>query len=149
MVGKGEFDPFMELAHNNLGQISFTGKLQAKQVKQLYHIADIGVIPSEFEQCSYVALEMMLHRLPIVCSNAPGLKELFVEGESALFTPLHKRTDGLLGLEISVQELCKAIKQLLDNASLARKLSQNAHANWENQYTAAEMGQATMNVYRQ
>lgn len=149
LVGKGEFDSFMELAQNNFGRISFAGKLPSEQVKQLYQIADIGVIPSEFEQCSYVALEMMQHGLPIVCSDAPGLKELFADGKSALFAPLQARTDGLLGLEISVQELYRAIKQLLDNESLARKLSQIAHANWQNHYTSAHMGQATIQVYEQ
>ena len=149
LVGKGEFEPFMEQVQGNFGWVSFTGKLPAEQVKQLYQIAEIGVIPSEFEQCSYVALEMMQHGLPIVCSDAPGLKELFAEGKSALFAPLKARTDGLLGLEISVQELYRAIKQLLDNESLARKLSQIAHTNWQNHYTTTRMGQATINVYRQ
>lgn len=149
LVGKGEFESFMELAQDNFGRISFTGKLSAERVKQLYKIADIGVIPSEFEQCSYVALEMMQHGLPIVCSDAPGLKEIFVDEENALFAPLQERANGLLGLEISAKKLYNPIKKLLGNASLARKLRQNAHANWQNKHTTSRMGQATMKVYEQ
>jgi len=149
LVGKGELEPFMEQVQDNFGRVSFTGKLTAEQVKQLYQIANIGVIPSEFEQCSYVALEMMQHGLPIVCSDAPGLKELFINEENSLIAPLQARTNGLLGLEITSQGLYKAIKRLLTDRVLARKLSQNVYNNWQNHYTAAHMGQATMQVYQQ
>jgi len=149
LVGKGEFDPFMELIQNKFGSISFTGKLQSEQIKELYQIADIGVIPSEFEQCSYVALEMMQNCLPIVCTDAPGLKELFIHGKSALIAPLQEKTNGLLGLETSAKELNKAIVKLLDHIPLAQEIAQNAHVNWESYYTAAHMGQATLKVYEQ
>ncbi|MFV0269566.1 MAG: glycosyltransferase [Draconibacterium sp.] len=148
LVGEGNLPPIMELVQD-FGKISFTGKLPHNKVEMLYRIADIGVIPSEFEQCSYVALEMMQHGLPIVCSDAPGLKELFINRESALLALLRKRSDGLLGLEITDYELIDAITQLLHKNSLAKKLARNAQTNWQNHYTSAHMGQAVLQAYKQ
>lgn len=149
LVGKGDFDSFMKICQNNLGKINITGKLPADKIKQLYQIADIGVIPSEFEQCSYVALEMMQNCLPIICTDAPGLKELFVNGKSALFASLRPRKDGLLGLEITARELYKVIKQILDDKALAKQLCRIAYDNWLTQYTVVHMGKATLKVYEQ
>lgn len=149
IIGKGELEPYAQLCKDNHGRIFFTGKLSPDQLNLFYRIADIGVIPSEFEQCSYVALEMMHHGLPIVCSNAPGLRELFKNGKTALIVPLQKRTNGSLGLEIAVHKLSRAVGLLLDNVSLAGNLGRNAYRNWQNQYTAAHMGEATIHVYQQ
>ena len=41
--------------------------------------ADIGVLPSYTEQCSYVGLEMLAHRLPIVASDGFGMRCMFQE----------------------------------------------------------------------
>lgn len=149
LIGTGEFDQFLGLCQSNVGRITFTGKLSGEVVKEFYQIADIGVVPSEFEQCSYVALEMMQYGLPIVCSDAPGLKELFTNGKSALIVPLQARADGLLGLEITGSGLYETIKQLLENKPFAKQMGKIARKNWENNYTAAHMGQATIQVYQQ
>jgi glycosyltransferase involved in cell wall biosynthesis len=91
---------------------------------------------------------MMQYGIPIVCSNVPGLKELFTDKKSALMVSLHTRLDGLLGLEIRTEELCHAIRQLLEDKPLAKRLGLNAHNNWKNRYTSAHMGQATIKVYQ-
>jgi glycosyltransferase involved in cell wall biosynthesis len=149
LVGSGDFNPFLELCQNNFGRVTFTGKLPKKQVIQLYRIADIGVIPSEFEQCSYVALEMMQHGLPIIATEAPGLKELFTHNHDAIFTALQKREDGLLGLEVDENSLYHALKQLTSNKILQKKLSKNAQQKWEQNYTAKHMVQSTLKLYKQ
>ena len=97
LVGGGKPAPFMQLAQENIGRIIFTGKLPFEKVEQLYQLADMGVIPSDFEQCSYVALEMMKYQLPIVASDVPGMKELFTHKKDALLIPVTERKDGLLG----------------------------------------------------
>ncbi|MFV0268886.1 MAG: glycosyltransferase [Draconibacterium sp.] len=78
LVGGSKYQEYKELYHPNLGCIHFVGRLKPVKVKQHYRIANIGVIPSVFKQCSYVTLKMMQHSLPIVCSYTPtGLIELF------------------------------------------------------------------------
>ena len=48
-------------------------------MEKWYQIADIGVLPSYTEQCSYVGLEMLAHHLPIVASDGFGVRCMFQE----------------------------------------------------------------------
>ena len=148
LVGDGSFSPFMELAKDNIGRVSFTGKLPFERVEQLYQIADIGIIPSEFEQCSYVALEMMGHGVPVVATNVPGMSELFADRENALLANLKERKDGLLGLEVDEQSLYVKMKLLLKDKALAKRLALNGRKKWENHFTAEHMGQETCRIYK-
>lgn len=149
LVGGGDCDSFMDLCQNNFGRISFTGKLPKEKVKQLYKMADIGVIPSEYEQCSYVALEMMKHGLPIIASQAPGFQELFENEKDALLFPLKKREDGLLGLEVDTHVMHNKLNRLLKHKELQNKLGANAQLKWKENFTSQHMGQASLKLYNQ
>lgn len=149
LVGGGDYVPFMDLCQNNFGSVSFTGKLSKERVEQLYKITDIGVIPSEFEQCSYVALEMMKHGLPIIASQAPGLQELFEDDKDALLFPLKKREDNLLGLEVDTRALHFSLKKLQKQKKLQSKLGINAQIKWKEQLTSQHMGESTLHLYKE
>ena len=148
LVGEGDFNHYMEIARDNIGRIRFTGKLPFKEVAQLYEIADLGVVPSEYEQCSYVALEMMEHGVPIVATNVPGMGELFADKENALLANLKERKNNLLGLEVSEESLFEKIKLLLEKRELAKRLAINGRKSWENHYTAKRMGKETYRLYQ-
>ncbi len=62
--------------------------LSKRELKKWYDVADVGIIPSYSEQCSFVALEMMRAGLPIVTTDANGLKEIFKDGENAYIAQL-------------------------------------------------------------
>lgn len=148
LVGDGDCTPFMAQVHDNIGRVSFTGKLPYEKVVQLYTIADIGVIPSEFEQCSYVALEMMKHGLPIIASAVPGMGELFEHQRNALLISVRKRQDGQLGPELNDDSLYEKIKLLLNDKALAKKIAKNARENWKLNFTAERMGRETISTYK-
>lgn len=148
LVGDGDFTPFLGQVHDNIGRVSFTGKLPYEKVVQLYTIADIGVIPSEFEQCSYVALEMMKHGLPIIASAVPGMGELFEHQRNALLISIKKRQDGHLGPELNDDSLYEKMELLLNDKALAGKIAKNAKEDWKLNFTAERMGKETINVYK-
>ena len=54
-----------------------TGSISRYELKNWYQIADIGILPSYAEQCSYVGLEMMAHKLPVVASDGFGIRCMF------------------------------------------------------------------------
>ena len=58
----------------------FTGKLSKQELYQFYQIADVGVMLSKHEQCSFVAIEMMMHGIPIIASDSTGLDEMVSDG---------------------------------------------------------------------
>ena len=51
-------------------------KMQNDEVDDVYKFAYIGVMPSFHEQCSYTAIEMMRHGIPIVGTDSTGLAEM-------------------------------------------------------------------------
>jgi glycosyltransferase involved in cell wall biosynthesis len=148
LAGSGNYAEVLKYAVNNWGRITFTGWLFPQDLEQFYIIADIGVIPSVYEQCSYVALEMMRYGLPVIASGVPGLNELFTDHENSLIVPVYKQNNGLLELGMREEDLFKALKILLDDVGLRIKLGKNAHAQWKRYYTADHMGKATLKEYQ-
>src|SRR5439155_1352993 len=55
------------------------------QVVDLYALADVLVFPSESEGFGIPMLEAGLHRMPIVCSDIPALRE--TGGDDPLYVP--------------------------------------------------------------
>ncbi|MCG8306143.1 MAG: glycosyltransferase [Cytophagales bacterium] len=149
LAGEGDFNEVMKRCRSIVGKVTFTGTLQKEQLQKLYSLVDIGVVPSHFELLGYVPIEMMLHRIPVVISNVPGMNELVEDGKNGLLCKVKKRTDGLLGLEADSTDLYLKIKSLLENKHLATRIAQNGRLSWENGFTAYHMGRATVHLYRQ
>lgn len=76
IAGDGDFQPYLEQSRKMMGRVSFLGRVQSKDLEDVYRSAYIGVIPSFHEQCSYTAIEMMRHGIPIVGTDSTGLAEM-------------------------------------------------------------------------
>jgi len=61
-------------------------RLGARELADLYGLADALVLPSENEGFGLPMLEAGLRRLPIICTDIPALRE--VAGEDATYVPL-------------------------------------------------------------
>ena len=77
IIGDGDFNLLLNQAEPYWDRITFTGKIDKEKLNQLYKIADIGIIPSYCEQCSYVCLEMMMNAIPCIVSDGIGLNSIF------------------------------------------------------------------------
>ena len=53
-------------------------------------IGDIGVSPSLHEEFGFVALEMMMMKLPLIAGKTTGLSELVKNEKSGLLVPITK-----------------------------------------------------------
>ena len=83
LVGDGpERKPMEELCRdlNIVDDTRFLGKQEA--VEELLSVSDLFLMPSEKESFGLAALEAMACEVPVVSSNAGGLPELAVEGET-------------------------------------------------------------------
>ena len=147
IAGDGDYSHVFNYAKECRGRITLTGKIGHDEVVQLYQVANIGVIPSIYEQCSYVSLEMMMHGLPVVVANAPGLNELYEDNKDALLVPLHKGSTERLKLVMLENELFASMEKLLQNEGLRRQFHWASEQKWEHKYKAKVMGDATLNVY--
>lgn len=85
LVGDGDFAYYFEECDQYWTQITFTGRIEKERLYQLYQIADVGVLPSMHEQCSYTVIEMIMFDLPIIASSTTGLKEMINDKNGLLF----------------------------------------------------------------
>lgn len=80
VAGSGDYDSLLSKIDYAWGRITFTGLLNKETLFKLYNTADIGVIPSYYEEFGYCAIEMMMHGLPIIANKTSGLSEIVQDG---------------------------------------------------------------------
>lgn len=78
VVGGGKYDKLLSVYAECNSRIILMGEVHdVSMIDELCCISDIGILPSYIEQCSYSAIEMMMHGLPIVGLHSFGLREMF------------------------------------------------------------------------
>lgn len=83
LVGDGPERNNIELLCRKLGtcdDVRFLGKLDA--VEEVLSVADLFIMPSEKESFGLAALEAMACEVPLISSNAGGIPELNITGET-------------------------------------------------------------------
>jgi len=144
IVGDGDYNPFLKLRNNNWKNIIFTGKLPQEEVYNLYRICDIGILPSLSEQCSFVAIEMMMFQLPIIASNAEGLDEMFVDDDNALKIKIQDD----LNEQLSTKEISEKITNLIHDKILMDKISRKARSFYLEQHILSKFKDNILSLYQ-
>ena len=93
---------------------TFTSFLEWKDYPNIYAIADLFTLPSEFELQSIVTLEAVASGLPVVVVNKGALPELASSGNGLVFEPKNSI------------ELADKITTLLSDEKLKKKMSKNS-----------------------
>ena len=145
IVGDGPYNFYLRKSIDICSKITYSGLVSQSELSELYHIADIGIIPSLYEPFGYVALEMMMHGLPMITTATSGLNELLEEGKCALKVPIHF---GDISKEIDILLLAQKIVFLLKNPYEANRLKINARKRYEKQYTTEVAGQNMFQFYK-
>lgn len=127
IVGDGDFQPYLVQGRKLKERIAFLGKMQNDEVDEVYKFAYIGVMPSFHEQCSYTAIEMMRHSIPIVGTDSTGLAEMLDAtpqlrvhidedsfNERTFVTQIALRLDLLLSDENAYREASDAVCRLYE-----------------------------------
>lgn len=110
---------FVKYTPNSSTHITYTGLIGKERLNEWYEISDIGILPSYTEQCSYTAIEMMLHKLPIITTCGNGLKDMFTDRENAIVLSPDKSTltDSIVSAIIYVMRCRKSeIHTMVENA---------------------------------
>ena len=139
VAGDGDFKMLIERSRKFSANISFLGFISHDDLIDLYHEADIGVIPSLQEQCSYVALEMLHCGLPIVASKLGGLKEIFVHNENALLVDTIEDKKSIYRIAPDIDQLANSMLSLQTNESLKLKFKVNAKKRARSLFTSEIM----------
>lgn len=131
IVGQGEVETMQKKAMPYFGKIIFTGHLDQKSLYDLYHIADIGIIPSVFEEYGLVAIEMMMMGLPIVVGNNSGLEEIVNEGEAGIVIPFVQEK---MQKEANINSLKRTLLKALTDETILQKNKDAALSRYKRHY---------------
>lgn len=121
IAGNGAFDFHMTECEDIWMNVIWTGLIKKEKIYDLYTIADIGIMPSFHEQCSYVAIEMMMHGLPIIGTSS-YLGEMIKNNITGLHVPVTEYNDRT---EIDSSLLAEKILYLLGHPTEAKKMGDN------------------------
>jgi glycosyltransferase len=132
IIGDGDFKMYLKETKSLGTKIIFTGHLPQEEVCEYYQIADIGVLPSYIEQCSYVAIEMMMFGLPLIGTNAMGINEMIIDGFNGYKIGIP--CDG-----IDIKQLSDKIIALLANQELRGKMSKKSREMYLSKYSTMSL----------
>ena len=145
IAGNGEFDVYMKECADICTHITWTGLLSKEKLYELYSIADVGVLPSLSEQCSYVAIEMMMYGLPLIVSDVSGLSEMIDDGVTGLKFPVHENEKNV---EIDVSMLTQKMMYMLKNETERERMGSNARKKYKKFYSSEIMGSKMFCLYK-
>ena len=118
LVGDGPERMNCEMMCRELGNcehVRFLGKQDA--IEDLLAIADLFVLPSEQESFGLAALEAMACEVPIISSNAGGIPEININGET-----------GYLSAVGDIEDMAKNAIYILEDEKRLKQFKKNAFA---------------------
>ncbi len=117
--------------------VEFAGFLDQPELAALVRAADVAVVPSIYEPFGLAALEAAAAGTPLVVSSTGGLAEFVTDGSTGLrFTP---------GDPV---ELAAAVRTLLVDEVLGRRLARTARRALAERYSWDAAAARTVEVYR-
>lgn len=129
IAGKFESETLNVLGNYLNDKIHLLGDISHQELYSWYQKADIGIIPSYYEQCSYVGIEMKMFGLPVVASDSFGVKNMF-NTDNAIIADITGKTS-----EEILYNISNSIIKILEMPVNKRKeLARNSRMNYEAMY---------------
>lgn len=138
LAGDGNYNTYLKDCSGIRSRITFTGKVNKEELYQYYRIADVGVMPSFHEQCSYVAIEMMMHGVPLIGTDSTGLGEMIADD-------LKVKLDESQEEQLSVEFLADKIVYVLSAPENVWR--QTSRERYERYYTLENMKSRYVNLF--
>lgn len=137
VVGSGDFKEMIAKTQPIAAKVTFTGRLVREDLFNWYRIASVGVLPSFHEQCSFTALEMAAHQLPMVVGEVDGLDEMYRDSVDCLKAQVSYDKDGFKAIDPLL--LAEKILMMIENPEIAIQFAKNASGWVSEKYTVERM----------
>lgn len=118
--------------------------MQKGFLKHKDSITDIGVVCSLHEEFGLVAIEMMMHELPVVVTQTGGLDEIVEDRVSGLKVPVQTINEKR---QVDVKQLEEKMHFLLDNPACARELGENGRKRFLDKFELSVFKEKMLNLY--
>lgn len=138
IVGSGPLKDEIEVRARELDladRVVLTGF--RNDVPELIKMFDLFALSSSEEGICSTLFEVMACEKPIVCTNAAGVKEAVVDGQTGLVVPRRNS-----------EALAEGILTLYNNPDLAQKYASAGHQRVLNHFTVDHLTEQTLEVYR-
>lgn len=143
IAGEGTFRNYLNQANPIWNKVVFTGLIPQEDLYRLYSIADLGVVPSLYEEFGFVAIEMMMHGISVVVNGTTGLKETVRDGVDGL----HLHIDLANDPESGISEMKEKMLRLLKDKALRREMGEHGRQRFLQKYTLDIFRKAMIGFY--
>jgi glycosyltransferase involved in cell wall biosynthesis len=147
-----EYKKLKELSEelNIGGRVAFLGEIEHDVLPEYYAIADLVVQPSIAEARSLSCLEAMASGKAIIATATGGLKELIKHKVNGYLIPPFEASTYQVGKinKKGVENLYRAVLELLDNQELREKIKNGARQTAE-ENSWEIIGDKTLEIYQQ
>lgn len=140
LVGEGDDRSLLERLAGELGIADAVRLLGYRDdVPAVMQAMDVVVLPSVAKEGLGVALiEAAFVGRPVVGSDAPGIREVIVHGETGLLAPPG-----------DAEELARAIAVILADPTLARRMGERGRERAREMFTVDRMAETAEHIYRE
>ena len=114
--------------------VHFAG--HSNEIGELLAAADVFVFPSLYEGLGTSVLEAMAMGLPIVASDLPAIREMVIDGESALLVP-----------PSSPGEFASAVERISGDRTVAHRLGEAAKRTFDERFQIDTCARGMMDLY--
>ena len=119
IIGEGpemeKINQFLEENPELIGKIKLLGKVN--DLYRILQLSDVFLLPSEQESFGLAALEAMAAKTPVISSNAGGIPEVNIQGETGFLSEIG-----------NVEAMSNYCIKLLSNEDLLAEMKKNAKA---------------------
>ena len=139
IVGGGELEQELQQLTHDLGiaeHVHFVG-FQANAVGFVKDF-DVFLMTSKLEGLGTAVLEAFACEVPVVATQAGGIKESVLHNKTGLSAPVGH-----------AEELAQHVNEIITNATLRESVKQGATAHLHQHFTLAEMTKKTNDLYQQ
>ncbi|HWN66393.1 MAG TPA: glycosyltransferase family 4 protein [Haliangium sp.] len=149
VYGTGSLDEALRRQAASMGladDVTFAGFVPKEDLVQVFHRADVGVMPSIWESFGYVALEMLACGLPVIVTPVAGLDVIVEHGRNGYKVPIHGAEGA--GGEVDVPALADALVAALSADPAARaRMADAGRRRVREELSIATMTARTVDVY--
>ncbi len=120
-------------------RVKYTGRLTPGELVKRYAASEVAVVPSLYEGFGFPAAEAMACKVPLVSTSGGALPEVTGQDGEA----------GIIVRPADPDAMAGAIKRLLDDEMLRRKLGEAGRLRVESNFTWRQAAQKTVEVYQE
>lgn len=119
IAGEGSYNLIQEKILYHSTRVSLLGFTNKKELYELFSISDIGVVPSLYEDFGYVAIEMMMNKLPLIVGNKSGLAEIVEDGVTGIIVSFEQEVKHTRKNTVALQN---CIEKLIQSPNLSKHM---------------------------